>query len=82
MNKISIMDVSINNVTKTEAGEKIRNRLEMGGDGIFTIFTPNTEIVMLCNGDSELKKNHQQGKHGSSRRNRFNLCFQNQEASP
>lgn len=56
MNKIYIMDVGINNVTKIEAGKKIRNRLETGGDEIFKIFTPNTEIVMLCNGDGELKR--------------------------
>ena len=56
MNKISIMDVRINNTTKSEASELIRNRLGKGGDGIFTIFTPNTEIVMFCNSDNELKR--------------------------
>jgi N-acetylglucosaminyldiphosphoundecaprenol N-acetyl-beta-D-mannosaminyltransferase len=56
MNKISIMNVGLNNTTKLDASEMIKNHLEKGGDEIFTIFTPNTEIVMFCNNDSELKR--------------------------
>jgi N-acetylglucosaminyldiphosphoundecaprenol N-acetyl-beta-D-mannosaminyltransferase len=56
MNKISIMDVGLNNTTKLDASEMIKNHLEKGGDEIFTIFTPNTEIIMFCNNDSELKR--------------------------
>jgi N-acetylglucosaminyldiphosphoundecaprenol N-acetyl-beta-D-mannosaminyltransferase len=56
MNKISIMDVGLNNTTKLDASETIKNHLEKGGNEIFTIFTPNTEIIMFCNNDSELKR--------------------------
>lgn len=56
MNKISIMDVGLNNTNKAEAKRIIDERLEDGGDEIFTIFTPNTEIIMFCNKDSELKR--------------------------
>ncbi len=56
MNKISIMGVGINNTTKSEAGKLIRDRLYKGGDEIFTVFTPNTEIVMFCNDDSDLRR--------------------------
>jgi N-acetylglucosaminyldiphosphoundecaprenol N-acetyl-beta-D-mannosaminyltransferase len=56
MNKISIMDVVINNLTVNENNLFIKNKLKEKRKIPFVIYTPNTEIVMLCDKDEELKK--------------------------
>ncbi|NLK64502.1 MAG: WecB/TagA/CpsF family glycosyltransferase [Tissierellia bacterium] len=51
MDRLSIMGVRINNISMNEAlklaGEKIEN------DEKFIIYTPNTEIIMMCQKDEE-----------------------------
>ena len=51
MDRLSIMGVRINNISMNEAlklaGEKIEN------DEKFIVYTPNTEIIMMCQKDEE-----------------------------
>ncbi len=54
MDKIYIMNVKINNVTLQEAVEKIENQIKIGSK--YSIYTPNTEIVMMCQKDKEFLK--------------------------
>lgn len=56
MKKIAIMDVEINNINKDETIEIISKWLLENKTNVFTIFTPNTEIIMLCDKDDNLKR--------------------------
>ena len=51
MKKLSIMGVRINNVTMNEVVETIENKIENNEQ--YVIYTPNTEIVMMCQKDEE-----------------------------
>lgn len=51
MDKLSIMGVRINNVTMTEVMGIIEDKIEKKEQ--YIIYTPNTEIVMMCQDDGE-----------------------------
>jgi N-acetylglucosaminyldiphosphoundecaprenol N-acetyl-beta-D-mannosaminyltransferase len=51
MDNISIMGVRINNVTMKEVLETIEEKLQKKEK--YIIYTPNTEIIMMCQSDSE-----------------------------
>jgi len=54
MNKISILGVKVNNLKFKEVEKIIENTLKYKDKK--TIFTPNTEIIMMCQKDLELRK--------------------------
>ena len=51
MDKISIMGVRINNVTMEEVLSTVENKIEKQEK--YIIYTPNTEIIMMCQDDKE-----------------------------
>jgi N-acetylglucosaminyldiphosphoundecaprenol N-acetyl-beta-D-mannosaminyltransferase len=61
MNRIAIMDVAINNLSLQETIETIKLKLKARIKKPMVIFTPNTEIVMRCSKDNELKQIINQG---------------------
>ncbi|MDW7668986.1 MAG: WecB/TagA/CpsF family glycosyltransferase [Bacillota bacterium] len=54
MNKISILGVKVNNIKSKEVEEVIKKTLKLKEKKI--IFTPNTEIIMMCQKDLKLRK--------------------------
>ncbi len=54
MNKISILGVKVNNIKFKEVEEVIKTTLKLKEKKI--IFTPNTEIIMMCQKDLKLRK--------------------------
>ncbi len=54
MDKISIMDVRINNVTMEEVLSAIEDKIK--NKEKYIIYTPNTEIIMMCQKDEEFLK--------------------------
>ena len=54
MNKISILGVDVNNLKFKEVETDLINTLKEKGKK--TVFTPNTEIIMMCQKDLELRK--------------------------
>jgi N-acetylglucosaminyldiphosphoundecaprenol N-acetyl-beta-D-mannosaminyltransferase len=52
MNKTSILGVNIGNLKFNDVEEKLLNALYLGEKKI--VFTPNTEIIMMCQKDREL----------------------------
>ena len=51
MNKLSIMGVRINNITMNEVMDIIKTKISNNKQ--YTIYTPNTEFVMMCQKDDE-----------------------------
>lgn len=51
MDSISIMGVRINNVTMKEVLQEVEEKLEK--EERYVIYTPNTEIIMMCQSDNE-----------------------------
>lgn len=54
MNSISIMGVRIDNVTMEEVVDRVEKKLEKKEK--YIIYTPNTEIIMMCQDDDEFLK--------------------------
>lgn len=54
MENIYIMNVKINNITFEQAIENLKNQLINGNR--YIIYTPNTEIIMMCQKDDEFQK--------------------------
>lgn len=54
MDNVYIMDVKINNVTFEQATMNLKNQL-LNRDK-YSIYTPNTEIIMMCQKDKEFQK--------------------------
>ncbi len=52
MDKLSILGVRIDNVSMNETMDIIKDKIENGEQ--YIIYTPNTEIVMMCRKDEEL----------------------------
>ena len=46
--KINVRGLCFDNVTPEEAAERVKERLESDENGVFTVFTPNAEILQLC----------------------------------
>ncbi len=51
MNKLSIMGVRIDNKSMSEMVESIKSKVSNREQ--YVIYTPNTEIVMMCRDDDE-----------------------------
>ena len=54
MDKLSIMGVRINNISMNEALKTAEKKIE--NDEKYIIYTPNTEIIMMCQKDEEFLK--------------------------